>query len=1442
MAQLASIAKMQFVQLARTEDRTYGKSEADWLEKFEDHKRDENTKDVALMIASYIGGSGKNTRFMTPCSGYGIAEDHICEQLGIPKSHRWFCELNDQRGKYATVHSDHVTLADALNIDIQRDSFHLGYFNPPFDTERKEDGGERLEYRFMSRFVEARGTIVADGVVVMVVPFNTLAGERFVNHLARCYDNLIIRQLPALYRRYNEMVLIGVVRKDFRRLGELHKRAKEITDSLLLDIPDLTYQETPVYTLPRALPMRKIRWHSPHDSTPENAMIDVKTTGGAWSSSAFLKRQARARMAKKVIRPMFPPTANAAILGVASGMINGQELNIGGRTVRVKGVTQESQKVVREVEPTSDGKGERHIKRSIVQRTPLIVTVDNESAAVRMFKGDEGIEKLASLSGAIDELVDAYARTAPPIYQMRIPPQVQKILDSLVPVSGRALRGQKPGLVDMQKHIVAALYQGFTEPDPNTNHVWDQLLLSAEMACGKSLMGASTAEVLRQLAPTNTDRAFTVILTGPSTVIGSREGVYAHDLYHSNPEQYKQEFKRAKTPKHLSKISQWSAEWRDMFPQWHTEVLETPAQVARFFADAKGSTTPRVGFISLSWLALTSGREVGIERHLQGPEGYGPDDDSPESRAQQHQLNLLDDMRAESKAEFERWEKTQKKKTKHDYEERVPYDIDKGLSPYTVNRDKKLRAGTFGRRGNGALYHYEGIYCPTCGRRVVKRDGEPYSEQKFFQEGGKGHKKGMCRFCGTKLMQMARQFDSIRDRGIPLFEDEQYLTYNHVSEVITPVMATEFEVVSENVLLYEAFYTDRTTGKTRAALHQTGIEDELPIMGPVPRTEVRYPSEFLIDGQVYTTITRKVRRPASVKVETRITLPWGHRPTSNPRMALGEFIARRFSGLIDVYISDEIHKQKGMDTDQGAMLGKMVKASIRTLGLTGTVYDGKASGSFSMLQRLRNPFLMHAYSWKDEGDFLRELGIIETIETTTTKESDARKGSGRSDSVYKQEKERSGITAGLAQIIWSQAIIILLKQMGFKLPNYSERLTMLQLPKEVQQAYNELDSWGRDLVKEPGGKTVLSSWLQTCLVFPYAPWDTSVYAECKPLGEIYYPAYGVKGNFDLMMAKIKNTPLPSPLFKPDLILPHHTAITESVLAAKKANNRSVVFVEHTKKGGIQVDIASKITLLGEQAGVSLKVATLGSKVKGPDRVSWFADREEEGVDVVLTHPGLIDTGINLIEWPNLMFGEPGYSLNRALQAKKRAFRPTQTRACDVTWLGYSGTMVSQALDIITTKMLSYALLSGDEVNTGMFRNDDSMSLLQTLAKQVTSGASSEVSADDLAARMAQIGEFVAKDMNQGLKSLVMDPTLTAVDIPAELIEIAELPTPVPMEVVERAAEALAEVLAETLEPEDMFNALSEWVPMSRMKGLAKKGTRGKGEDLQDKVGQFTLPL
>jgi hypothetical protein len=1178
-------------------------------------------------ICSYVAPAPHTAHMVDICAGTGAAAAGMAEAWQIARDRLYLNELVDGRKAQCAQYSDHVLGADAIrSLQVSASFFQVWLTN--------------------------RGTL---------------------NHLARCYDRVTMVALPEEHRHYREVLAIGVVRATERAGQDMQARARQIAEKLAGDLPVLERQPQPRYSIPAPLKLqRQLIWRDANAATPEQAQADVLAIGGAWSSRSHRGRLHAARQDRRRIRPIFPLGKVAAALRVAEGDINNMLVTINDRPVRIKGSTRKTNRTWQEERAGSDGATVIDTHRMEL-REPVVVTLDSESAAITRYSGDAGIAALMDIPDAAQSLLDAVAQSAPPIYAMQLPPNVADILQGIVSASGRALPGYAPGYIPMQQHIIAASYLAFRDPDPHTGKYRKVIGLGADMGCGKSGIAAGTAEVLRQLLPTHRRRAYTTLVIAPNHLIGELAQVLAHD--------------QALPGIDRPPLPQWIGEWRDLLPHWHSTILETPAQVSAFYAGANADpTTPRVGFLAFSKFSLNCGWEVAVTTHRPAPAVPTANPDEEETPEQQRLIwraafyqRLKDEERREwdelkqrEKAAKKRQNTRQAQRVAHANGESTRSSVDgPGVSERTRRRDRLFRCGNAYRETlKGAepkpLWHFDGVFCPDCGRRVRSKDGVPHTRE-TLRKAGMVH----CPFCGGVLGQQSRKQDNVSDRALPIFNDPTYRN-SYAMEV------------------------DPRTGEARRAI------------------------------------------------------PWGQRPTSNPRMALGDFIiARGYAQQTDFVITDEFHAMKGRSSARGRIWGRLLRHAHRSEGLTGSPYGGKASTAYWMLQRMDNVFVRREFRWDEEKEFVERLGILDTI-TSQVVEEEAQAFSGKRNAAFVRVEERNGLTAELAAIMQSQFIFILLRQMGFLLPPYHEGVVFFDLPDGLAEQYARLVSEGKAIIKEPGGKDALSSYLQSTLTYCMAPWKP-VTVRSKHTGEAYCP----------------------PAFPTESILPHHRWLAQRAAEQTQAGRGMLVFAEHTNKLDILADLQTKIQQLAlSEHGTTVKVAILRSTtVKPGARGAWFAERERDGTNVVLCHPGLVETGMNLIAWPEIVFAEPTYSLYRAMQARKRALRPTQTRACNVTWLGYYETMIEQALDIIGSKATAATLLNGDDLSSGLMQMDPGMSLLQELARRVLHDEVIAGARETIAARLEDAGAALKASMEIGAHDLVgvtvdqmvrPDPTLRPV--------------------------------------------------------------------------------
>ncbi len=1302
---------------------------------------------VARAIASYIAPAPAGTRFLDPCAGEGVAASIICKQLGIQPENIWLNEYTEERAHKCSQYTKNPVLtADGkAGLQAAKFMFTLAYVNPPFDDDSAAQKGNeessRIEWKFFDRIVDKGRWIQAGGIMVMVAPKSTFMKVALCNHLARWYEKLVFTRIPDSAKYYidgttvampaDTLVIIGEVRDIPRDRMAVLRLGPKVLEKVK-SAQDITIQDTPTYKLPVPEKIRKLVWRDGLAASPQAAIEDLISMGGAWASKRYKATMKEARKPRQRLYPLFPLTKVQAVFGVAAGRINGQSVNLFGKKVMVKGFTKEEEYQYKEKRTGSDGKDEIW-HHSITRRTPFVTTVDEETGKILMFSGDAGLKTLMDGEGNTQEIIDAVERSSPPRYAMTVPAEWRAIIDTVYSRSGRHLPGYPVGFIDMQRHAIAATVTGFTKSEQGKYAAWRDVIFSGEMGVGKSSISRAVAEVLFRAFPTNDPyEPYRILYIAPNHLIGDRASVEKH---------YELVKKGKATQEDLFEVAPIMAEWLDLGDWIHAEILETPAQVSQFYKNPSKSyllalspeerareLRPRVGFISLSKASLGSGWYPAGVVTPPAPQVKDVPKSLPENvrvERMNFRMDLYKRVFDRDQTLYEAAIEARKDAKKAQKEASANGDdvtttrtkLPAGVSPRTIKRDRMFRAGTAwtpakkgpivgGKPTTHLLkavdvrWHWDTVQCPRCGNAIRDRQGNLVNTESWKPSG-----ISECVYCGERLGSYDRSQDNVSDRSLAVFN-----------------------------------------------------------FPPAENTE---------------------------------DIPWGQKPRSNPRMALAEFIVRRYHGKTDLVIGDEVHLNKGKDTTRGALYGSLVQASKRSLSMTGTFYGGKASTVFALMYRLGNPVIKSLFEWDQEIAFIERMGVMDTITKTRTEDTRAKVFSSKEQKPRVTKVERAGVTAELAEIIQSQAVTLLLKQMGFRMPKYSEGIQYLSVPPELAYDYNKMINKGKEIIKKPGGRDAMGSYLQTGLTYALMPWKPGL-IRSRNQSDGFLLALAEKSPEEIeeliRAGQVPGMYLP-PEYPQDMMLPHHEWLADYIMRQKSRGRRVLLFVQHTGKLDIIPDIVGKVTQLCKDNGVDVKMAVLRSQIPGSKRVAWFSNQVRSGTDVVLCHPKLVETGLNLIDWPSVVFLEPTYEIATALQSRRRPFRPTQTQPVEVTWLAYENTMLSQAVAVVGQKAMAAALLAGDDLTSGLLQFNQSMSLMKALADAAIGKEQIDESA--AAAQMAQVAAQVASDAQEGASGLVGNFTIEKAPEPSDEALLMEMLTAPPTEVLNLAAEDLAMAERET---------------------------------------------
>jgi len=128
--------------------------------------------------------------------------------------------------------------------------------------------------------------------------------------------------------------------------------------------------------------------------------------------------------------------------------------------------------------------------------------------------------------------------------------------------------------------------------------------------------------------------------------------------------------------------------------------------------------------------------------------------------------------------------------------------------------------------------------------------------------------------------------------------------------------------------------------------------------------------------------------------------------------------------------------------------------------------------------------------------------------------------------------------------------------------------------------------------------------------------------------------------------------------------------------------------------------------------------------------------------VLLVHPRLVQTGLDLVDFPTIVWYEVEYSVYTMRQASRRSWRIGQRLPVQVVYFAYSGTLQAQALALVAKKLQSSLAVEGELVEEGLAAHgDEGEDLLLSLARSLTERV--EASEDSLEGLFAGVRQTEA---------------------------------------------------------------------------------------------------
>lgn len=425
----------------------------------------------------------------------------------------------------------------------------------------------------------------------------------------------------------------------------------------------------------------------------------------------------------------------------------------------------------------------------------------------------------------------------------------------------------------------------------------------------------------------------------------------------------------------------------------------------------------------------------------------------------------------------------------------------------------------------------------------------------------------------------------------------------------------------------------------------------------------------------------------------------GYQPTEY----IKRYMPKNFFGTLLV---DEGHEYKNQNSAQGQAMGVLASQCKKTILLTGTLMGGYADDLFHLLYRM-NPAAMieDGFAYSSRGsigpaadEFMRQHGILKQ----TFKEGASKSHrTARGNTVVKSVSKAPGFgPKGIMRYVVPVTAFLKLKDIGDNvLPPYEEEYIGIPMDDEQQHFYSAFSATLNTKLRESlraGDHTLLGVVINALLAWPDC---------CFRDENIIHPR---------TRKLIAQTPS---LYDEVGLMPKERKLIELCHEERSKGRRVLVYSTYTATR----DTTARLKQLLTRAG--LKVAVLKSTVEASKREDWVADQVERNVDVLITNPELVKTGLDLLEFPTIVYMQTGYNVYTLQQASRRSWRIGQTKSVRVVFLGYAGTAQTDCLTLMAKKIAVAQSTSGDMPESGLdILNQDGDSIEVALAKRLVETA------------------------------------------------------------------------------------------------------------------------
>jgi hypothetical protein len=400
-----------------------------------------------------------------------------------------------------------------------------------------------------------------------------------------------------------------------------------------------------------------------------------------------------------------------------------------------------------------------------------------------------------------------------------------------------------------------------------------------------------------------------------------------------------------------------------------------------------------------------------------------------------------------------------------------------------------------------------------------------------------------------------------------------------------------------------------------------------------------------------------------------------------------KFIKGKMKGFFDLLVADEVHQFKN-ESGQGYAFGALVLACRYAICLTGTLAGGYSSDVFYLLFRTHpQQMLEQGFKWGNPKAFISQYGVLQKITSINREDGLTTKASRRTIT-----KERPGISPLLlGRILLSNSVFMQLPDCMEHLQPYEEDVIELAMDPQMARLYNKFEETMRDELRRAlavGDHSLLGAYVQALVSYP-----ERIYKGLR----VIHP-------------HTKKTVAIGPALQG--VMPKEKELLNIIRGELKQRRKVIVYIQNSNT----TDISPRLIAMMGKEGMRVKVLRSGDtegRAKIIDR--WV----KKGIDVLITNPKKVEVGMDLLDFPSIVFYQIPMSTYTLRQASRRSWRIPQKRPVKVSFLTYSATIQTKIMQLMADKLMCSLALEGELSDKGLAAlSDSSDSMAKELAKML----------------------------------------------------------------------------------------------------------------------------